>query len=115
MLSSSFRQLIRFHTTYTEHNTGISYPFIRSYTLTAPRLASPPKQLLDLPSLSDETHHALARTWLDGFTLDDIPKNSYEVTYSRSSGPGGQVSSGSLLVVASSLWEGPYTRLTDWL
>lgn len=45
-----------------------------------------------LAALKTESDHAAARRWLDDFTLGDIPKHAYEVGYSRSSGPGGQVS-----------------------
>jgi hypothetical protein len=43
-------------------------------------------------SLDSEEDHASARTWLDGFKESDIPKEAWEAGYSRSSGPGGQVS-----------------------
>ncbi|KAK8869477.1 hypothetical protein IAR55_000042 [Kwoniella newhampshirensis] len=46
--------------------------------------------LKHLHHLSSTKDHALARTWLDGFKVDDIPKESLEITRSRSSGPGGQ-------------------------
>ncbi|KAI5790731.1 peptidyl-tRNA hydrolase domain-containing protein [Peziza echinospora] len=38
----------------------------------------------------DEEDIAEARKWLKEFTVDSIPKQFYETTYSRSSGPGGQ-------------------------
>ena len=38
----------------------------------------------------DEQDHEEARTWLAGFNANTIPKNICEVTFSRSSGPGGQ-------------------------
>ncbi len=44
-------------------------------------------------SLSDgpiEDEHREARTWLASFNINAIPKNACEVTFSRSSGPGGQ-------------------------
>lgn len=34
--------------------------------------------------------HKEARTWLTTFNVDSIPKSAFEVTFSRSSGPGGQ-------------------------
>lgn len=46
-------------------------------------LASPAK------SYDDEDHRE-ARTWLAKFNANTIPKNICEVTFSRSSGPGGQ-------------------------
>jgi hypothetical protein len=42
-------------------------------------------------SLSTDSHHAAAKQWLEGFAIEDIPKNALEVTFARSSGPGGQV------------------------
>ncbi|WWD09736.1 hypothetical protein V865_007864 [Kwoniella europaea PYCC6329] len=50
--------------------------------------ASP--HLLVLPTLPKETDHAAAREWVDNFKLDDIPKDAYIISRSRSSGPGGQ-------------------------
>jgi peptidyl-tRNA hydrolase ICT1 len=41
-------------------------------------------------SLDADAEHALARQWLDDFALADIPKDAYEVSFVRSSGPGGQ-------------------------
>ena len=38
---------------------------------------------------NDEDHRE-ARTWLARFHVNTIPKNICEVTFSRSSGPGGQ-------------------------
>ncbi|KAL1410954.1 hypothetical protein Q8F55_001897 [Vanrija albida] len=49
-----------------------------------------PARLLALAQLSKQDDHTLARDWINGFTLDDLPKDGYEVTYARSSGPGGQ-------------------------
>ena len=40
------------------------------------------------PASDDE--HQEARNWLSGFSIKSIPRNACEVTYSRSSGPGGQ-------------------------
>jgi peptidyl-tRNA hydrolase ICT1 len=47
---------------------------------------------LRLQSLQSDTDHSVARNWLDGFRVDDIPKDAWEAGYSRSSGPGGQAS-----------------------
>ncbi|KIR31397.1 peptidyl-tRNA hydrolase ICT1 [Cryptococcus deuterogattii MMRL2647] len=52
--------------------------------------AKPPVQLLHVPKLDSETEHLLARQWIDAFTLEDIPKEGWVATRSRSSGPGGQ-------------------------
>ena len=38
----------------------------------------------------DEEDHREARTWLASFNPNMLPKNICEVTFSRSSGPGGQ-------------------------
>lgn len=70
----------------------INHPTCHSFSTSSFRFARAPKDLVDLFSMSNESHHALARTWLDSFTIEDIPKDAYEVSYSRSSGPGGQVS-----------------------
>lgn len=63
----------------------------RTLTSTPTNRAKAPESLLRLESLKSESDHALARTWLDGFGVDDIPKEAWEASYSRSSGPGGQV------------------------
>lgn len=39
---------------------------------------------------SSEEEHRDARKWLAKFNVNSIPKNICEVTFSRSSGPGGQ-------------------------
>lgn len=44
-----------------------------------------------LPALENAEQNAEARTWLERFRSQAIPKNSVDFTYSRSSGPGGQV------------------------
>ncbi|WVF71837.1 hypothetical protein IAT40_006646 [Kwoniella sp. CBS 6097] len=46
--------------------------------------------LLSIPKLDKEADHVQAREWVNGFRVDDIPKDGYEVSRSRSSGPGGQ-------------------------
>jgi len=51
-----------------------------------------PKELLGLKSLDNEDHHRLAKEWTTRFRAEDIPKGSYETSYARSSGPGGQAS-----------------------
>lgn len=43
-----------------------------------------------LTTLDTDADHVAAREWLDNFTLEDIPKSSYESSYARSSGAGGQ-------------------------
>lgn len=39
---------------------------------------------------ASEEEHKEARTWLASFNINAIPKKACEVTFSRSSGPGGQ-------------------------
>ncbi|ORX33398.1 hypothetical protein BD324DRAFT_639967 [Kockovaella imperatae] len=56
----------------------------------ASRFGPAPASLLALKSLDTEEDSTLAREWVKGFTVEDIPKSSYTATYSRSSGPGGQ-------------------------
>lgn len=68
----------------------------RLLSSTACLAAKPPVQLLHVPKLDSETEHLLARQWIDAFTLEDIPKEGWVATRSRSSGPGGQVSSSAL-------------------
>ncbi|WVO24898.1 uncharacterized protein IAS62_006278 [Cryptococcus decagattii] len=62
----------------------------RLLSTTACLAAKPPVQLLHVPKLDSETEHLLARQWIDTFTLEDIPKEGWVATRSRSSGPGGQ-------------------------
>ncbi|WVQ99068.1 hypothetical protein IAU59_006200 [Kwoniella sp. CBS 9459] len=63
---------------------------IRTLTSTASLQEKASTHLLRLAKLDKEADHVEARAWVDGFTLDDIPKDAYEVSRSRSSGPGGQ-------------------------
>ena len=44
----------------------------------------------DVKDATSEEEHQEARNWLSGFSIKSIPRNACEVTYSRSSGPGGQ-------------------------
>lgn len=46
-------------------------------------LSNPAKRL-------DDEDHREARTWLASFNPNTLPKHICEVTFSRSSGPGGQ-------------------------
>ena len=43
-----------------------------------------------VPDTASEQNHAAARKWLSKFSIHTIPRNLCEVTFSRSSGPGGQ-------------------------
>ncbi|GFZ45947.1 hypothetical protein JCM24511_03680 [Saitozyma sp. JCM 24511] len=54
------------------------------------RTTRPTPELLALHRLARNENHRLAEKWLDGFGVGDIPRESVEVGYSRSSGPGGQ-------------------------
>lgn len=65
---------------------------LRKLSTTSSCLASPTKALLGLGTLETPEQHKLAKEWVDNFRRDDIPKDAWEATYSRSSGPGGQVS-----------------------
>lgn len=71
---------------------GQPYAHQKCFATTPVREDKAPKELLGLKTLDDEEHHRLAREWTQGFTVHDIPKASYETSYARSSGPGGQVS-----------------------
>lgn len=65
----------------------------RLLSTTACLAAKPPVQLLHISKLGSESEHLLARQWVDAFNPEDIPKEGWVATRSRSSGPGGQVSS----------------------
>ncbi|EIW57497.1 uncharacterized protein TRAVEDRAFT_125523 [Trametes versicolor FP-101664 SS1] len=43
-----------------------------------------------IPVIQDAAHSAEARTWIQSFKMKDIPRHAVELTFSRSSGPGGQ-------------------------
>lgn len=60
-----------------------SYPLtlLRAFSLSGRTLFSPYK---------NEDEHKDARTWLARFNVNTIPKNTFEVSFSRASGPGGQ-------------------------
>ena len=51
------------------------------------KASSEPKNLVQEP---DEQEQQRARTWLAGFTVQDIPKKLCEIHFTRASGPGGQ-------------------------
>ncbi|RXK36521.1 hypothetical protein M231_06243 [Tremella mesenterica] len=63
---------------------------VRSFSSSDVRSDQAPPELVNLEKLVTPSHHSLARQWLDGFKLEDIPSRAYEIKYSRSSGPGGQ-------------------------
>ncbi|KAI0833407.1 hypothetical protein BC628DRAFT_1406453 [Trametes gibbosa] len=43
-----------------------------------------------IPAIQDSSHSAEARTWIQEFRTKEIPRSLVELTFSRSSGPGGQ-------------------------
>jgi len=43
-----------------------------------------------VPDGASEEEHAAARTWLSKFSIHTIPRKLCGITFSRSSGPGGQ-------------------------
>lgn len=57
---------------------------VRFYTARA--LTLPPQ----LPSLETPADNQQARAWIDRFKAESVPKDHVELTFSRSSGPGGQ-------------------------
>ncbi|BEI81624.1 hypothetical protein CcaverHIS002_0207840 [Cutaneotrichosporon cavernicola] len=65
-------------------------PHLRHLSTSPYTLAPASDELLALKELVNDGDHALARDWLDDFVPEDVPKTSYEVSYARSSGPGGQ-------------------------
>lgn len=71
--------------------SGLAVAARRGLTSTGGALAKAPSELLEVKKLEKEEDHRLARQWTQGFVVDDIPKGSYETSYARSSGPGGQV------------------------
>lgn len=58
-----------------------------------------------------------SKKWLENFKHDDIPKNLFEISYSRSSGPGGQnvnkTSSKATVKMDSDKWLNP--RFCYWI
>ena len=43
------------------------------------------------PSLENASQSREANAWIEKFKTHEVPKSAVEMTYSRSSGPGGQV------------------------
>ncbi|OCF32073.1 hypothetical protein I316_06229 [Kwoniella heveanensis BCC8398] len=62
----------------------------RNLTSSSHSLDKASDHLLRLSKLDKEADHVEAREWVERFKVDDIPKDAYEVSRSRSSGPGGQ-------------------------
>ncbi|TXT13596.1 hypothetical protein VHUM_00963 [Vanrija humicola] len=65
-------------------------PSARLFSASAVTPGPAPSRLLALSQLAQQADHNLTRDWIDGFALQDLPKDGYAVTYARSSGPGGQ-------------------------
>ena len=65
---------------------------VRSLSNTLVAAAPVSESLLLLFTLQTPEDHSEARSWLDNFQVNHIPKEAWEAGYSRSSGPGGQVS-----------------------
>lgn len=63
----------------------------RTFRSTSVSLNLIPTVLSSINVLNTDAHHAAAKQWVEGFKLEDIPKEALEVTFARSSGPGGQV------------------------
>ena len=55
--------------------------------MSTPSMPRPP----DLRALDTPEDNQKARSWLEQFKTREIPKELVEMTFSRSSGPGGQV------------------------
>ncbi|WVW82670.1 hypothetical protein I302_104681 [Kwoniella bestiolae CBS 10118] len=72
------------------HRTVVHIPPLRTFSTSSHLNAKASSQLLALSSLVKESDHGLAREWIDNFKIEDIPKDGYVVSRSRSSGPGGQ-------------------------
>lgn len=62
---------------------------LRAFHANAPRLSLPLPPVLS--SLETKTDTAGAREWLDAFRTASLPRNIVELSFARSSGPGGQV------------------------
>ncbi|KAI9057321.1 hypothetical protein FKP32DRAFT_1584111 [Trametes sanguinea] len=65
-----------------------------SWSRAAVRWAHSGNQVLpvppSIPAIQDASQSEQAREWIDKFRTTSIPKNLVELTFSRSSGPGGQ-------------------------
>ena len=62
---------------------------LRAFHANAPRLSLPiPPALLNLETKADT---ASAREWLNAFKVATVPRNMVDLSFARSSGPGGQV------------------------
>lgn len=81
------------YTRHVEENNDIPFMtkqtirrLIRQFSVSAPyRAASAPSN-----NVATEADHAGARQWLNTFHATSIPQNICEISFSRSSGPGGQ-------------------------
>ena len=62
---------------------------LRVFHASAPRLSLPIPPALS--SLETKADTASAREWLNAFRIATVPRNMVELSFARSSGPGGQV------------------------
>ncbi|TFK33434.1 hypothetical protein BDQ12DRAFT_410190 [Crucibulum laeve] len=69
-----------------QRNRALQEGYTRFYASSASTLPKPPP----LPALGTPEETALARAWIDKFRRETIPKGAVELSFSRSSGPGGQ-------------------------
>ena len=67
---------------------GLSYPSL--VLATELRLSSKCRNYSQTTSVPTEADLASARKWIATFTSDSIPRDIGDVSFSRSSGPGGQ-------------------------
>lgn len=70
-------------------STRIFPPLVRTRYKVAQHFRSLTSQAR-VPDEASEEEHAAARTWLSKFRIHSIPRKLCEITFSRSSGPGGQ-------------------------
>lgn len=80
------------HPSFVRYTRSFDAYEIRGFTSTIFTWGRAPDSLLGLRSLNTESEHSLARAWLEEFGVGDIPKEAWSAGYTRSSGPGGQVS-----------------------
>lgn len=76
------------------------------------RLIKQPVTFLRFTSSFTKEEIALAQEWLDSFTPSQIPKDHFTISFSRSSGPGGQkvnkTSSKATIQLEPHVWLNPY-------
>lgn len=77
----------------------------RNHRVLPPSLSSPPAV----------AESATARNWLDNFTKASIPRDEVELTFARSSGPGGQVGFFSTSQVPIIVWQLMVRVFSAWV